>query len=100
MMLLRSTLTDWHTGNAPAVDIFFWLRIHDSVDTGALRTKTSELETGFQYGATFSNKGELSNCLRLCFAHYNVEDIQKGIARMRPLFNDAHPVTSALDGSA
>ena len=84
----------------PGGGYFFWLRSHDSVDTGALRTKASELETGFHYGAAFSNKGELSNCLRLCFAHYNEEDIQKGIARMRPLFDDARPVTSALDGSA
>jgi len=66
---------------------FFWLRFDESVDTTPLREKACEHETGFQAGATFSSKGQLSNFLRLSFAHYNEDDIQEAIARMRPLFD-------------
>ena len=65
---------------------FFWLRFDDSVDTGPLRDKALEAEAGFQSGAVFSSKGQLSNYLRLSFAHYNEDDIRKGIARLRPVF--------------
>ena len=44
-------------------------------------------EAGFQPGTLFSTSGALRNSLRLCFAHYNEEDIFEGIARLRPLFD-------------
>jgi DNA-binding transcriptional MocR family regulator len=66
---------------------FFWLRFDDSIDTMPLRIKAPELETGFQAGATFSTKGQLNNYIRLCFAHYDEEDIRAGIARMEHLFS-------------
>lgn len=65
---------------------FFWLRLDESVDTAPLRGKAPEFETGFQNGAVFSSSGKLNNCLRLCFAHYDADDIREGIARLRPLF--------------
>lgn len=65
---------------------FFWIRFDESVDTTPLREKARELQTGFQAGAVFSSKGQLSHYLRLSFAHYNEDDIREGIARMRPLF--------------
>ena len=70
----------------PEGGYFFWLTFDESVDTAKLRDKARELETGFQSGNVFSTKGQFSNCLRLCFAHYNEDDIREGIARMRPLF--------------
>ena len=69
---------------------FFWISLLDeSVDTTPLKDKAGELQTGFQHGSVFSTKGRLSNCMRLCFAHYNEDDIREGIARLRPLFEDA-----------
>ena len=65
---------------------FFWLRFDASVDTAALREKARALEAGFQGGAVFSSKGDFGNYLRLCFAHYNEDDIREGIARLRPIF--------------
>jgi len=65
---------------------FFWLRFDESVDTALLQTKAPELETGFEAGGAFSSKGQLNNHVRLCFAHYDEEDIREGIARMRILF--------------
>ena len=73
----------------PGGGYFFWIRFDESVNTTPLKEKARQLETGFQHGALFSTKGGFSNCLRLCFAHYNEEDIREGIARMRPLFDQA-----------
>ena len=68
---------------------FFWMKFSDNVDTTPLKKKAVALETGFQPGALFSSRGSLHNCLRLSFAHYDEEDIVKGIARLRPLFDTA-----------
>lgn len=65
---------------------FFWVEFNQSVDTGPLREQARDLATGFQAGTVFSSKGQLSNCLRLSFAHYNEDDIREGISRMRALF--------------
>ena len=56
------------------------------VDTAPLQIKASERETGFQAGGAFSSKGQFKNCARLCFAHYNEDDIREGVARIRGLF--------------
>lgn len=66
---------------------FVWVQLNDDIDTAALRDKARKLETGFQHGAIFSTTGGLRNCMRLCFAHYNEEDIRVGVARLRPLFD-------------
>jgi DNA-binding transcriptional MocR family regulator len=65
---------------------FFWLRFDESIDTASLQKKAPELETGFEAGGAFSNKGQFRNFARLCFAHYDEDDIRDGIARMRTLF--------------
>ena len=74
------------TWTRPAGGYFFWLSFDESVDTAPLREKARELQTGFQAGSVFSTQGQFRNCIRLCFAHYNEDDIREGIARMRPLF--------------
>ncbi len=78
-----SSIAEW---TRPDGGYFFWVRFDESLDTTPLRDKARELETGFQCGAAFSTNGQLSNYLRLSFAHYNEDDIREGIARMRPLF--------------
>ncbi len=83
---LQEHFADIATWEKPTGGYFFWLVFDESVDTTPLKDKASDLETGFQHGAVFSTQGKLSNCLRVCFAHYNEDDIRKGIARMRPLF--------------
>ena len=79
-----SGIAEW---TRPDGGYFFWMRFDESVDTTPLREEARELETSFQRGAAFSTKGELSNYLRLSFAHYNEDDIREGIARIRPLFD-------------
>ena len=83
---LEEHFTDIATWRKPTGGYFFWLTFDESVDTAALRDRARDLETGFQSGAVFSTQGRLSNCLRICFAHYNEEDIREGVARLRALF--------------
>ena len=77
-------LAEW---SRPDGGYFFWMRFDESVDAVPLRDKAREYETGFQAGTLFSSQGRLQNFVRLCFAHYNEDDIRDGIARMRPLFD-------------
>jgi DNA-binding transcriptional MocR family regulator len=77
-------IAEW---SRPGGGYFFWVRFDETVDTTPLRKKAYALETGFQRGTIFSSKGQLSNYLRLSFAHYNEDDIREGVARMRSLFN-------------
>ncbi len=66
---------------------FYWLKFDESVNTEKLKRAAAERETGFQAGNVFSSTGGLKNCLRLAFSHYNEDDISKGVARLRPLFD-------------
>jgi DNA-binding transcriptional MocR family regulator len=70
----------------PEGGYFFWLTLDESVDTTPLRDQARVLQAGFQSGAVFSSKGQLNNCLRLSFAHYDDADIREGIRRLSPLF--------------
>ena len=63
-----SGVAEWTRPNG---GYFFWLQFAAGTDTGAQREKARELETGFQAGTLFSSRGQLRNCLRLSFAHYN-----------------------------
>ena len=83
---LLEHFADIATWKKPDGGYFFWLTFDKSVHTASLRDRARELETGFQGGAVFSTQGKLNNCLRICFAHYNENDIHEGVARMRPLF--------------
>ena len=75
------------TWTRPEGGYFVWMEFDSAVDTTPLKEKAGELQTGFQHGEVFSISQRLNHCLRLCFAHYNEEDIREGIARMRPLFD-------------
>jgi 2-aminoadipate transaminase len=83
----REHLGDRATWHRPDGGYFFWLRLHDDVDTKPMREQARLLQTGFQPGTSFSSSGGLDNFLRLSFAHYNEDDIREGIARLRPLLD-------------
>jgi DNA-binding transcriptional MocR family regulator len=77
-------IAEW---SRPGGGYFFWLQFAADVDTTPLKQRAAEVAAGFQPGSVFSSAGELRNYLRLSFAHYNEEDIAKGVARLRPLFD-------------
>ena len=79
-----SGIAQW---SRPDGGYFFWLKFSANVDTTPLKKKAVSLESGFQPGTVFSSTGNLHNYMRLSFAHYDEEDILKGIARLRPLFD-------------
>lgn len=83
---LHDQFADIARWSPPEGGYFFWLRMHESVDTRALRDKARDAETGFQPGAVFSSEGKLGNYLRLSFAHYREHDIRDGVARLRSIF--------------
>ena len=71
----------------PGGGYFFWLECATAVDAGALRERAPEFQVGFQPGVNFSSRGALGNFLRLSFAHYGVDDIREGVARLARLFD-------------
>lgn len=75
------------TWQKPQGGYFFWLTLAEGQDSGPLREKAKDLQTGFQAGSVFSSQGRLKNCIRLSFAHYQEDDIVEGVRRMRPLFD-------------
>jgi len=77
-------LTQWIR---PDGGYFFWLRFDEDCDTAPLREKARRLQCGFQPGAVFSSRGDFSNYARLSFAHYDENEINEGVARLRPLFD-------------
>jgi DNA-binding transcriptional MocR family regulator len=70
----------------PEGGYFFWLEFAAGTDITPLRDRAGEFDVGFQPGSVFSSRGELSNCMRLSFAHYGVDDIAEGVRRIRRLF--------------
>ena len=72
----------------PQGGFFFWLVLAEAVDAARLRAFAQGYQVGFQPGAAFSPNGGLQNCLRLSFAYYGEEDIEKGIARLAEAVGD------------
>jgi len=75
------------TWRRPGGGYFFWLEFDKLLDTTALKARAADFRTGFQPGEVFSCTGDLKNCLRLSFAHFNDDDIAEGIARLGALMN-------------
>lgn len=83
---LLEHFSDLATWTKPVGGFFFWLTFARDVDTSQLRDLARDRETGFQGGAVFSSQDGLHNSMRLCFAHYDEDDIREGIRRLRTLF--------------
>lgn len=79
---LREHLGDLARWHEPKGGYFFWLELDRAVDTRPLRRMAIDHGTGFQPGTVFSCEGDLKRFLRLSFAHYREDDIEKGIARL------------------
>jgi 2-aminoadipate transaminase len=73
----------------PQGGYFFWVRLNDHVNASELRKKGSTFKVDFRPGTLFSSRNGLENYMRLCFIHYEAEDIQEGILRLKECLLDA-----------
>ena len=71
----------------PGGGFFFWLTCAEPVDTSALLERAAAARVGFLPGRRCSSVGGQSNCLRLCFAHYGVAEIEEGVRRLGQVFD-------------
>ena len=75
------------TWNRPDGGYFFWLKLKKNTNIQQLRRKATEKKVGFQAGELFSCTGSTRNYIRLCFAHYQEDEIREGIARLGAIFD-------------
>ena len=73
----------------PSGGFFFWLTLTPGVDTTALLPAAHEKLVGFQPGIKFSSSNSQQNKMRLSFAFYNEDEIERGIVRLGRVINDS-----------
>ena len=84
---LNKHIGDRATWTVPAGGYFFWLTCAANIDTTALLDASAAAKVGFLPGPRCSSVGGLGNCLRLCFAHYGIPQIEEGIRRLSQVFD-------------
>lgn len=68
--------------NKPDGGYFFWLKLPDRMDGKKLLQKATAHKVGFQPGVNFSNRGGMTNFIRLSFAFYHEADLVDGAKRL------------------
>lgn len=68
---------------------FFWLRLPEQIDAKELRQNASIFKVDFRPGTLFSSRNGLKNYIRLCFIHYEENEIQQGILRLKECLSSA-----------
>jgi DNA-binding transcriptional MocR family regulator len=69
--------------NIPQGGYFFWLRLPNQINTRELRKQASVFKVDFRPGALFSSRNGLENYMRLCFVHYEKDEIKEGVWRLK-----------------
>ena len=67
----------------PQGGYFFWIRLPDSINAIQLRKQAKLLNVDIRPGTLFSCEAGLQDYIRLCFAHYEEEQIEQGILRLK-----------------
>jgi hypothetical protein len=70
----------------PQGGYFFWVRLPESINTTEFRERAKLLNVNFRPGTLFHCEGGLHHFIRLCFAHYDEEQLEQGILRLRECF--------------
>jgi len=84
---LHKHVGDRATWTVPDGGFFFWLTCAADLDTTELLDAAASAKVGFLPGRRCSSVGDLGNCLRLCFAHYGIPEIEEGIRRLGQVFD-------------
>ena len=79
---LRAELGDLASFTAPQGGYFFWLRLPEGYDAGALMEHAARHKVGFRPGVRFSSRDGLRNYLRLSFAFYEADQLAAGVRRL------------------
>lgn len=66
--------------DVPGGGYFFWLRFPPGTDTERWRAPAAARQVGFRHGTLFSPAGRHAECLRLSFAFYGADAIERGVA--------------------
>ena len=69
--------------SAPQGGYFFWLRLPEHTDAKELRKNAQSFKVDFRPGTLFSSRGRLKNYMRLCFVHYEENQIEEGVTRLK-----------------
>jgi len=69
--------------STPHGGYFFWLHLPEKIDTKELRKNVQSFKVDFRPGTLFSSKGGLKNNIRLCYVHYEEDEIEEGIRRLK-----------------
>ena len=67
----------------PRGGYFFWLHLPETIDARELRKNVQSFKVDFRPGTLFSSKGRSKNYVRLCFVHYEEDQLEEGIMRLR-----------------
>ncbi len=79
---LRRHLPTSITFTEPDGGFFIWLRFPEGVDTEALLSEARRRNVGYEPGISFSSRQGLRNYARLCFAYYDVAELEEGVERL------------------
>lgn len=81
-MALRQHLPDIEY-SVPHGGYFFWLQLPETIDTNELRKKAPSFKVDFRPGSLFSSRDGLKNYIRLCYVHYEENEIEEGVLRLK-----------------
>lgn len=73
--------------NQPAGGFFIWAALPEKFDTTALQPAAEAAGAGFLPGSRCSASGSLHNWMRLSFAYYDSDDLEKGSQRLARALN-------------
>lgn len=72
---------------APRGGYFVWIDLPPGLEAGPLREAALEHGVAFCPGPRCAVERDLSGSIRLCFAFYEADELQRGVERLAPLVN-------------
>jgi len=73
----------------PGGGYFIWLELPEHINSNELRQKARAFHVDFRPGTLFSSRKGLADKMRVCFIHYEEEEINEGLLRLKKCLLDA-----------
>ena len=83
---LREHLPDSVHFTDPDGGFFTWLVFPEGVDSAKMLSDARRNNVGYLPGIKFSSAKKLNNCARLCFAYFDVPELEEGARRLGEAF--------------